>query len=122
MTEYLDLEELLQLCRDLGDPLVRDIGLLHAAAERPSTSLYGRDAYPGVHDKAAALMQSLARNHALDDGDKRLCWLAVVVFYGLNDIDIDAPADDAHDLVIEVSTLVADLPDIARRLAVWCAP
>ncbi|HWM33652.1 MAG TPA: Fic family protein [Pseudolysinimonas sp.] len=122
MTEYLDLEELLQLCRDLGDLLVRDIGLLHAAAERPSTSPYGRDAYPGVHDKAAALMQSLARNHALVDGDKRLSWLAVVVFYGLNDIDIDAPADDAHDLVIEVSTLVADLPDIARRLAVWCAP
>ncbi len=122
MTEYLDLEELLQLCRDLGDLLVRDIGLLHAAAERPSTSPYGRDAYPGVHDKAAALMESLARNHALVDGDKRLSWLAVVVFYGLNDIDIDAPADDAYDLVIEVSTGVADLPDIARRLAVWCAP
>jgi death-on-curing protein len=122
VTEYLGLEDLLQLCRDLGELRVRDVGLLHAAVERPATRLYGEDAYPDLHDKAAAMMQSLARNHALVDGNKRLAWLAVVVFYGLNEVRLDAPHDEAYELVIETSTGAVDVAEIGRRLAGWCAP
>lgn len=119
MTDYLTLEDLVSLCRDLGNLPIRDLGLLHAAAERPATSLYGSDAYPGIHDKAAALLHSLARNHALIDGNKRLAWLSVVVFYGLNGIDLDAPDDLAYRLVIDTSTGTADVPGIAAALAEW---
>jgi death-on-curing protein len=119
VTDYLTLEDLVSLCRDLGGLAIRDLGLLHAAAERPATSLYGEDAYPGVHDKAAALLQSLARDHALVDGNKRLSWLSVVVFYGLNGHELDAPADAAYRLVIDTSTGSADLPEIAATLARW---
>lgn len=119
MTDYLTLEDLVSLCRDLGNLPIRDLGLLHAAAERPATSLYGSDAYPGIHDKAAALLHSLARNHALIDGNKRLAWLSVVVFYGLNGIDLDAPDDLAYRLVIDTSTGTADVPGIAASLAEW---
>lgn len=119
MTDYLTLEDLVSLCRDLGDLTIRDLGLLHAAAERPATSLYGADAYPGIHDKAAALLHSLARNHALIDGNKRLAWLSVVVFYGLNGIDLNAPDDLAYRLVIDTSTGTADVPRIAAALAEW---
>lgn len=122
MTDYLTLEDLVSLCRDLGGLAIRDLGLLHAAAERPATSLYGADAYPGIHDKAAALLHSLARNHALIDGDKRLAWLSVVVFYGLNGIDLDAPDDLAYRLVIDISTGTADVPHIAAALAEWASP
>ena len=99
-----------------------DIGLLHAAAERPTTSLYGESAYPGIHEQAAALMQSLARNHALVDGNKRLAWLSAVVFYGINGFALDAPDDDAYDLVIDVSTGAVDVAEIARSLERWTAP
>ena len=55
--------------------------------------LYGEEAYPDLGRKAAALLDSLIGNHGLVDGNKRLGWLAVVVFYGLNGVDLDAPDD-----------------------------
>ena len=66
--EYLTLEDLLALTVDLGVPAVRDLGLLDAAAQRPRTTLYGRDAYESIHEKAAVLLESLTRNHALAAG------------------------------------------------------
>lgn len=120
--EYLDLEDLLQLAVDLGDLVVRDPGLLDAAAQRPRTSLYGQDAYPTVHEKAAVLLESLTRNHALLDGNKRIGWLATVVFYELNGLSLDAPNDDAYDLVIAVSTGSIEYPVAAGTLASWAVP
>jgi death-on-curing protein len=117
--EYVTLEDLLQLCDDLGALVVRDVGLLEAASQRPQTSLYGQDAYPSLHEKAAVLLESLTRNHALVDGNKRLGWLATFAFYELNGIQLDAPDDEAYDLVIGVSTGSVEYPAAARSLAGW---
>ncbi len=117
--EYLHLEDLLQLATDLGDLVVRDLGLLEAAAQRPQTTLYGQEAYPSIPDKAAVLLESLTRNHALIDGNKRIGWLAVVVFLDINRFVLDAPDDDAYDLVISVSTGALDYSVVARRLEKW---
>lgn len=69
---FLDLDDLLYIAqRTLGDqPAVRDYGLLESALARPRASAFGKDAYGGIHEKAAALLHSLARNHALIDGNK----------------------------------------------------
>jgi Fic/DOC family len=82
MTDFLDLEDLLDIARaTLGwDPEVRDYGLLESALARPRASVFGRDAYPELHLKAAALLHSLARNHALVDGNKRMAWTACRTF------------------------------------------
>ena len=117
--EFLTLEDLLALAADLGVPAVRDLGLLDAAAKRPQTSLYGRDAYTGIHEKAAVLLESLTRNHALIEGNKRLGWLATYVFYALNDIRLDAPDDAAYDLVVAVSTGSLGYNESAARLEGW---
>ena len=122
MIEYLALEDLLALSEDLGVPKIRDLGLLDSAAHRPQTSLMGRDAYPTLHEKAAVLLESLARNHALIDGNKRLAWMATFVFYGLNGHDLDAPEDDAYDLVIAMSTGARGYADAAVELAMWTKP
>ncbi|HEX8805227.1 MAG TPA: Fic family protein, partial [Acidimicrobiales bacterium] len=68
--EYLDLDDLLTLSVALlGNPLpVRDVGLLGSAAARPQTTVFGKDAYPDLWTKAAALLQSIVKNHALVDG------------------------------------------------------
>ncbi len=116
--EYLDLEDLLALVRDLGAGPVRDVGLLSSAAARPRSSAFGEDAYPTIALKAAALLHSVARNHALVDGNKRLAWLSAVVFLDLN---LHAPelADDAaFDLVMDVAAGAAEVEEIAERLAV----
>lgn len=120
--EYLSLEDLLLLADDLGVSKIRDLGLLDAAAHRPRTSLMGHDAYPTLDQKAAVLLESITRNHPLVDGNKRLGWMAIFVFYGLNGIDLDAPEDDAYDLVIEVTTGALDYPGAADRLAGWTHP
>lgn len=117
--EYLQLEDLLQLASDLGDLVVRDLGLLEAAAQRPQTTLYGQEAYPTIPEKAAVLLESLTRNHALIDGNKRIGWLAVVVFLDLDGLTLDAPDDDAYDLVVDVSTGRLGYAMAAKRPEQW---
>ncbi|MCZ4497565.1 MAG: alcohol dehydrogenase [Marmoricola sp.] len=119
MTTYLTLEDLLQLVADLGVGPIRDLGLLDSAAHRPTTSLYGHEAYPGLDDKASVLLESLVRNHSLVDGNKRIGWLAVVVFYGLNDVELDAPDDDAFDLVVGVASGKVEPAEAAAQLRSW---
>jgi death-on-curing protein len=120
--EYLTTEDLLGLIRDLGVGPVRDLGLLDSAAHRPTTSIFGQDAYESIDDKAAALLESLVNNHSLVDGNQRLGWLAVVVFYGLNDIDLDVDDDAAYDIVIAVASGQLEYPAVARSLAGWRSP
>lgn len=119
MTVLLTLEDVLSLIADLGVGPVRDVGLLDSAAHRPGSVLYGHEAYPDVDHKAAALLDSVVGNHALVDGNKRLGWLAVVVFYGLNDIDLDAPDDPAYELVMSVARGELSIDEIAAALACW---
>lgn len=118
MTEYLSLEDLLGLVDDLGIGPLRDLGLLDSAAHRPRTSLWGREAYPSLDEKAAALLESLVRNHPLVDGN-RLGWLATVVFLDINGSWVEAPDDDAYDLVIAAASGCLSLVEIAEALARW---
>ena len=119
MTTYLSLEDLITLTGDLGVGPVRDIGLLDAAAHRPQTVLYGQSAYPDLDTKAAVLLDSVVRNHALIDGNKRLGWLSTVVFYGLNDVTLDAPDDDVYELVMALARSETTVEDIAVALRSW---
>ena len=117
---YLTLPELLHVAeRVLGrEPPVRDIGLLEAAVARPQATVFGTDAYPDLDTKAAALLHSLARNHALLDGNKRLSLAAVIAFYGVNGRRLTLTNDGAYDLVIAVATGQLDsVEEIATRLA-----
>jgi death-on-curing protein len=119
LTVLLTLEDLLSLVEDLAVGPVRDVGLLASAAHRPGAVLYGYEAYPDLDRKAAALLDSLVGNHALVDGNKRLGWLAVVVFYGLNDVDLDAPDDPAYELVMSVAQGELSIDEIAAAFARW---
>ena len=122
MIEYLDLEDLLEVARcAVGDGVaVRDYGLLESALARPRASVFGQDAYPDLHLKAAALLQSLARNHALVDGNKRTAWTACLTFLAINGQWISAPEDDRFDFVIQVATgEELRLEEIADQLQAW---
>jgi death-on-curing protein len=118
-TAYLDLDDVIGLAeRLLGTPApIRDIGLLGSAVARPQTSVGGVDAYPDIWSKAAALLQSIVRNHSLVDGNKRLGWLSTAVFLEINDVAVTkASNDDVVDLVTVVASDRLDLEVIARRL------
>ena len=122
MTEHLDLDDILAAAEAIlgRAPEVRDIGILEAAVARTRASVYGEDAYPDLHAKAAALLHSIVTGHALVDGNKRLGWVSVRLFYRLNDQDLRAPAGGAFDLVASIADgSLRDVPDIAGRLRVW---
>jgi death on curing protein len=103
---FLDLEDLLHIAwRTLQtEPVVRDHGLLESALARPQASAFGQDAYDTLEQKAAALLHSLARNHALVDGNKRLALAATIAFLGLDGVQLRFSNDAAYDFVIAVAT------------------
>ena len=121
--EHLTVEDLLSIAEEvLGSAAVTDIGLLDSAAYRPLASAFGRDAYPTIHEKAAALLDAVVRHHALVEGNKRLGWAATAVFYDLNGIDLDPPSvDEAVDLVVAVAPGAIELSKLSERLASWAS-
>lgn len=122
MTEHLDLDDLLVAAEVAigGPPGVRDVGILEAAVARTRASVYGKDAYPDLHAKAAALLHSIVTGHALIDGNKPLGWVSVRLFYRMNGTDLRAPVDDAFDLVASIADgSLRDVPEIAHRLRAW---
>ena len=123
MTEpiYLGLEDLISLVRAMRTGPVRDIGLLDAATARVRSTVFGVEAYGTLSLKAAALLHSLARNHPLVDGNKRLAWLATVVFLDLNGALPALTEDEAFELVMEVAVGGLEVAEIAERLRVGYA-
>ena len=110
---YLTLHELLHVAeRVLGsEVLIRDAGLLQSALARPQATAFGLDAYPTLEDKAAALLHSLARNHALVDDNKRLALAGTIACLGVNGMRFRLSNDEAHDLILAVAE--GELDDVA---------
>lgn len=122
MTEHLELDDLLRAAEiTLGKaPEVREIGILEASVARTRASVYGEDAYPSLDAKAAALLHSIVTGHALIDGNKRLGWVSVRLFYRMNDYDLRMPVDDAFALVASIADgSVRDVSAISDWLAPW---
>ncbi|MCK0113635.1 type II toxin-antitoxin system death-on-curing family toxin [Ornithinimicrobium sp. F0845] len=122
---YLTLSELLHVAeRTLGhEAPVRDHGLLESALARPQATVFGVDAYENLEEKAGALLHSLARNHALVDGNKRLALAATIAFLGLNGYRLTLTNDEAYTSIIEVASgSLDDVADIADRIRTGIAP
>ena len=105
--DYLDLEDLMYLAGELlgYPPPVREAGLLGAAVARPRTTVFGADAYPDIWTKAAALLQSIVKGHALVDGNKRLGWLATATFLEINGVIVTGvPNEDVYPFVVGVAS------------------
>ena len=121
MIDYLTLDDVLAAAEaHLGHPAeVGDYGLLESAVARPQATVFGEDAYPTIHEKAAALLQTLAANHPLLDGNRRTAFVATALFYGLNGHHVPGSAEDElFDLVIAVATGGLDtVSKIAERLS-----
>lgn len=122
--DYLSVEDLVVLAETiLGQaPVLRDPGLLAAAAARPGAVVFGQTAYPTLFGKAAALLFSICQNHTLLDGNKRLAWAAAVTFFALNGVpipDIDVDAAEAFMLAVAKGELTEVAQIEAGLLALY---
>lgn len=114
--EYIEPEQALALIQRLGLH-VRDEGLLFSALARPSAGMFGVDAYPAFEEKAAALISSVAQNHALVDGNKRISLYLTFIFIELNGFTITFTNDEAFEFVLAVAQNRMELREIAQAIA-----
>jgi death-on-curing protein len=100
--QYVSLTDAIQVIENLGF-FVKDLGLLDSALARPSASIFGVEAYESIEGKAAALHQSLVKNHSLIDGNKRSSWLLLNLFLELNDYELKMSTDEGFDFTLGVA-------------------
>jgi death on curing protein len=116
MTELLTFEDALAVLDEM-QLVVADPGLLASAIGRPATTVFGEDAYPDLTTKVAALLESVVRNHALVDGNKRAGWAFAIVTFWLNNYELDYDEDEAFAIVMSVAEGSSRLPDITKWFA-----
>ena len=125
MTYFLTTDDALEVAALVtGEPArVRDFADLTAALDRPQQTANGQDVYPGIWDKAAALMEGLGRSYALVDGNKRLTWNATWFFLGVNGWPLAEPLDEdaAHEFMYDLVRGRLTVPDIASGLRRFAA-
>lgn len=102
-----------------GTEMIRDAGLLDAALHRPQATVFGEEAYPSLHKKAAGLLESIVRNHPLLDGNKRLGLLAVALFYRYNHHELRVPTDDGEEFFLALAQGKYELAEAAAILSGW---
>lgn len=81
---------------------VKDVGLLDSAINRPKQSLFGNDAYPTVYEKAAALFESIAKNHAFHNANKRTALASLIVFLKINHYRWTMGIEEEQNFTVDV--------------------
>ena len=118
--KYLSAEQILFIHARLIDETggahgVRDIGLLQSAAARPQATFGGNELYPDIFSKAAALMESLAKNHPFLDGNKRTAATSTGIFLGINGFRLEASQKELVRFALDMA--VGKLP--SEEALVW---
>ena len=91
---------------------IRDIGLLQSAVSRPKATFEGKDLYHDIFHKAAALMESLARNHPFMDGNKRTAITSAGIFLEMNGYSLETTQKDLERFTLSVAISQVRFDDI----------
>lgn len=102
-TEVILLNELAIKKITPSEPVgVKDLGLLESAIDRPKSSAFGEDAYPTIFEKAAALFESIGKNHAFLNANKRTAFIALNLFLGYNGYKLEMEKKFAEDFTVDM--------------------
>ena len=120
MTHYLGVEQVLFIHHRVimttgGEFGVRDLPRLISAGNRPQATFDGKDLYDGIYSKAAALFDSLIRNHPFVDGNKRTAITAAGIFLSLNGCDLRV----SHVEMVRFTMRQAQTPVETVEISLW---
>ena len=90
-----------QLRRFGGAPGLRDEGMLRSALERPINKWRYEQAT--LDELAAAYAFGLAKNHAFVDGNKRIAFMAMMVFLHKNDAAFSPDPAEATTIILALA-------------------
>lgn len=100
-----------------GSAGIRDEGLLRSALARPQASFGGQDLYPTLFEKAAALAESLTRNHPFVDGNKRMALTCMRVLLKMNGFQVTASQEAKVSLILQIIEHKTTVQEVAEWLA-----
>lgn len=107
---------LMKKMKDADQAGVKDHGLLESAVHRPRQSVFGEDAYPNLFEKAAALLESLVKNHCFHNGNKRTAYLVTKSFLILNGQHLRMERTYAVEFIVDIATGIHSLETAAHIL------
>jgi death-on-curing protein len=123
MTLFLTTEEIvaghyfmMKQMNDLDQAGINDISVLESAVNRPMQTVFGEDAYPTLFDKAAALLESLVKNHCFVNGNKRTAYLSMKAFLRVNGYDFNMDRVDAVEFIVSIALGKYQIAEIAEML------
>lgn len=99
-----------------GSHGIRDTGLIESAVARPQASYAGKDLYQGIFNKAAALLQSLLKNHPFVDGNKRTALSSAGIFLKMNGYNLQNTHSEEVKFAIRVDNEHLNLEEISSWL------
>ena len=103
LAEVLDLHRLVIAQTGGAEPVLNLPGLESAVAQ-PRATFEGRDLYPSLADKAAAICHSIILNHPFLDGNKRVGHAVMETFLMLNGYEVRAPVEESERLILDVAS------------------
>jgi death-on-curing protein len=106
---YLTVSEVIELYRQTMETSGGTVGILsieslESAVAQPRATFGGKELYPTIIEKAAALGFSLVMNHAFVDGNKRIGHYAMETFLVINGYELDAPMDEQEALILQLAS------------------
>lgn len=121
MMDYLTAKQIMfihsRLVKETGGSQgVHDLSALLSAVGRPQSSFDETDLYPTLFNKAAALIDSLIRNHPFVDGNKRTGMTAGALFLRRNGYALKAANEDLVSIALGVAQSQFNLEEIAAWL------
>ena len=121
MIQYLTLGHVLFLHQRLieqtgGTSGILDQNTLESALAQPRMTFEGKELYPSLAEKAAALCYSLINNHPFVDGNKRIGHAAMEVFLVMNGYEIEAPIDEQEEIMLKLASSKMERSDFLNWL------
>lgn len=117
--KYLTAEQVLFIHSRLIDETggshgIRDLGILQSAISRPMVTFKGKALYPDVFQKAAAIMESLIKNHPFIDGNKRTAISSAGIFLRINGDSLETSQEELEDFTLSMATGKASFNDAVK--------
>lgn len=99
-----------------GSDGLRDTDLLESAIARPFQTFNGKDLYPSIFEKAAALGESIIINHPFIDGNKRTGTIAMIALLQENGLHFATDEECLYNFIISISTAESRFQEIVEWL------
>jgi death-on-curing protein len=97
-----------------GTTGIRDEGLLDAAIQAPFMSFDQKELFLSIQQKAARLCYGLIMNHPFVDGNKRIGTHVMLVFLGLNGIELEYEQKELIDIIISIASSHSSFEELLK--------